>query len=279
MSAYEPKVMKHPSARKGKITEIKGLDATTGRPFTDYQGEPDQFPDVTAKDATTEAYYRSRGYLVPGEVPPPPAEYSEYPVMLVHPGYVAAVPDDFAIEKGDHGEIIRHKIPGSPEKFPPRQANDAAEEKAWGEKGYARSGHDDPDAIRTANASPYVPGRETAEYPKVVNGTVIDPNAPAGGPIEYPKWVGDKLVNSRAEELALTGGVLTAAPTEMCIICGEGISQSEPKGRGLHGAFHTSHMAGVVPSDGRQPLPETARERRKRGPNKPKPAAVTEAAE
>lgn len=298
--AYEPVVMKHPHARKGKITEIKGNDVVTGKPFTDSQGEPDIFPDVTVKDATTEAYYRSRGYIVPGEVPAPPAEYAEYPVMLVHPGHVAAVPVDWHIEKGDNGEIIRHRIEGKPEIFPPKQANSAQEEAALGKQGYARAGQDDPEAIRRSNASPYVPGRKTQEYPKLVDGVLEDPDAQQGGPIQYPKWIGDKLVNNRAEEEALTGKKADVVLDE-CIICGEVILQGQPAATGKNGMFHTAHLGAPAPAapkpaktapaatkapgpklgDGRAPLPTTARESRRsarlaaQAPKKPAKAKAT----
>lgn len=239
--AYEAKTLRHPHARKGKVTEIKGTDAVSGRPFTDYQGEPDVFPDVVVKDPNTEAYYRAQGYIVPGEVPTPPAEYAEYPVMLVHPDHVDAVPDDYAIEKAENGEIIRHKIPGSPEKFAPKQANTAAEEKALGKLGYARAGQDDPEAIRRSKASPHVPGRQTKEFPKMVEGKVVDPDAQQGGPIQYPKWVGDKLVNSRAEEEAITGKKVDAV-IDVCIICDEVILASEARAEGKNGPYHLAHM-------------------------------------
>lgn len=279
---YEPKLMKHPHARKGEIHEIKGKDAISGREFTDYQGDPDVFPDVTVKDPTTEAYYRSRGYLIPGEVPPPPAEYSEYPVMLVHPNHVDAVADDFTIEKAENGEIVRHRIPGSPEKFPPKAANSKSEEKKLGQEGYKRAGQDNPDAIRTAKANPHRPGRKTEEFPKIVDGRVYDPHADHGGPSEYPKWIGDKLVNNRAEEESLTGKKAEVTVVEECVICGEGIGPKEAKGTGLGGAFHMAHLQQEPPkatpkpkaaapapakgpklADGREPMAVTARQSRK----------------
>lgn len=240
--AYEPKVMKHPQSRKSVITELAGVDATSGKPFKDYQGTPDVFPDVTVKDEKTEEYYRARGYGVPGEVPPAPAEYAEYPVMLSHPEHVDAVPDDFLVEKGPNNEIIRHKVPGSPEKYPPRMALNADEETNWISKGYARVGHDNPDAIRTSHASPYDPNRKHAEYPKIVGTVVIDPNAPSGGPKQYPKYVGDRLVHSAAEEEAITGEK-PSAPLEGCIICGEEITEDDPAGSGPKGKYHLAHMA------------------------------------
>lgn len=238
---YEPKLMRHPHARKGKITQIKGVDAVSGRAFTDSQGEPDVFPDVTVKDPTNEAYYRAQGYIVPGEVPPPPAEYAEYPVMLVHPGHVEAVPETFDVEKTGDGQIIRHRVPGFPEKFPPMQANDASEEAKLAKKGYGRPGQDNPEAIRRSKASPHVAGRVAKEFPKMVDGHVEDPDAQLGGPIQYPKWVGDQLVNSRAEEEALTGKTVDPV-IDICIICDEIILGSEPRGEGKNGFYHMAHV-------------------------------------
>lgn len=209
---YEPKTLHHPQFRKGKITPIEGVDAGSGRPFKDYQGEPDTFPDVTVKDAETEAYYRSRGYLMHGESPTPPAAYSEYPVMLSHPDHKDAVPDDYVTELGEHNQIIRHLIKGTAEVLPPRSAANPAEEAIWASKGYVRVGSDNPDAIRTAAAAPYNPHAMHVEFPKLVDGQVIDPNAHVSGPLEYPKWIGDKLVNSRAEEEVHTGVVRPRTP-------------------------------------------------------------------
>lgn len=209
---YEAKTMHHPQFRKGKITPVEGIDASSGRPFKDFQGEPDVFPDVTVKDQQTEDYYRSRGYLMHGETPAPPADYSEYPVMLSHPDHQDAVADDYVTELGEHKQIIRHLIKGTPEVMPPRSAANPDEESAWGAKGYRRVGSDNPDAIRTAKASPFNPNAVHAEFPKVVAGKVIDPTAPVSGPQEYPKWIGDRLVNSRAEEMALAGAAPARPP-------------------------------------------------------------------
>lgn len=265
--AYEPRTMHHPHARKAKITPIEGVDPVSGKKFTDYQGEPDTFPDVTVKDPETEAYYRSRGYLFDGEVPAPPAEYAEYPVMLSHPDHVDAVPDDFIVEKTDGGEILKHRVPGKPEVLPARQANNPAEEKDLIAKGYRRAGADDAEAIRTAKASPYKAGRKKQEFPKMVAGKVVDPGAPIGGPVEYPKYVGDILVKTRGEEDALLAKAAAAAPakpeTPAPIAAQAKAAKARPeKPQPLPG-----------PADGRQPLKTTARESRKAAREKNKPAA------
>ena len=255
MTAYEPRVMRHPHARKGKITAIVGTDPVTGRPFRDSQGEPDMFPEVTVKDASTEAYYRSRGYLFDGEVPNPPAEYAEYPVMLVHSKHKEAVPDDYVVEKGEHNEIIRHKIPGNPEQFAPCSASNRAEELALEKKGYHRAGLDNPEAIRKAKASPYDPDQKTEEFPKMVDGQIEDPGAPTGGPVQYPMWVGDGVVNSRAEHEALLAkqGKPALAPLP------QKKAAQAPAKPPKAAAKPDGELA-----DGRKPLKETARQRRQR---------------
>src|ERR1700721_1708649 len=91
---YQPKTMHHPQYRKSVPQAIESVDASSGRPFKDYVGTPELFPPVTVETADQEALYRSKGYFMPSESPPPPPEWSEYPVMLVHPDHVDAVPDE-----------------------------------------------------------------------------------------------------------------------------------------------------------------------------------------
>jgi|SRR6202021_1892353 len=240
---YQPKTMHHPQYRKSVPQAIESVDASSGRPFKDYVGTPELFPPVTVETADQEALYRSKGYFMPSESPPPPPEWSEYPVMLVHPDHVDAVPDETVPIKTDQG-IVFNKIPGRPEKFPPRAANNPTEEKALEQNGYKRAGVADPDAVRTAHAAPFDPSAVTQEFPKWVNGTLIDPGAASrNGVQEYPKWVGDKIVNSAAEEAKLLG--LKPKVVEKCVICGDGIGDDDPAGEGPMGKYHLAHM---VPS-------------------------------
>jgi hypothetical protein len=231
MSDY-PKTMNHPNYRKGKMTKLSNGDT---------QGEPDMLPPVTVNNSDQEAACRRAGYLAAGEASPPPPEYSEYPVMLVHPDHADAIPPEHVPTKTDAGVTI-HIIPGTEEKFPPRAANNPAEEAEWGAKGYRRAGNPDPDAVRKAHSSPYNAGYKHEDFPKMVNGVVVDPNAPASGPIQYPKWVGDKIVYSVEEEEKLTGKRLRPV-TSPCVICGEDVTDDDPAGEGAMGKFHLAHMA------------------------------------
>lgn len=239
-----PKTMTHPNYVKGKVTEIRGVDANSGRPFVDYQGEPDMFPPVYVKNPDEEASCRARGYFLAGETPPPPPEWAEYPVMLVHPKHVDAIEPQHIPVKTDAGISITI-IPGTPEVLPPRQANSAEEERALEEKGYKRTGIADPDAVRTAHASPNAAGRKVQKYPMMgKDGKIIDPHAQTSGRQEYPKWIGDKIVNNPVEEEALTGERIPGAhPSEFCVICGDEIMDDDPAGEGPKGKYHLAHMA------------------------------------
>src|ERR1700734_2335482 len=133
---YEPKTMHHPHFRKGKIEEVRTKDAA-GKEVIDYNGDPGVFPPVVVKSPDEEAACRAMGYLFHGEAPPPPAEYSEYPVMLNHPGHGDAIEPEHIPVKTDAGISITI-IPGTPEKFPPRQANSPAHERELEKAGYKR---------------------------------------------------------------------------------------------------------------------------------------------
>lgn len=187
--------MTHPQAAKSVITKV---ESTYGRP--DYHGTPDRFPPVTVNNAMQEANHRAMGYIVQGEAPPPYV-YADYPKMLTHPKHVAAVLDEQIPQKDDvSGAINMILIKGKPEVLPPVQVNNPEEEAEWIEKGYELPGKADPDAIQTSISSPYVPGRVTQEFPKMVNGKVIDPNA-GNGFAKYPMWLGGTVVNNEREEL------------------------------------------------------------------------------
>lgn len=249
-----PKTLHHPHFRKGKITELKGKDAVSGKAFTDYQGEPDLFPDVVVNNPDQEAFYRAKGYLPHGEVPPAPIAYCEYPVMLSHPDHVDAVPDDFDIKKGPSGEVISTRIPGSPEKFPPVMAKDSADEDKWVKAGYKRIGNIDAAASERAKASPYDPDYKVSEYPKIVDGKIVDPHATMDHN-RYPMYVGNVLVNSAAEEVAARGEE-PILPAEKCIICGEPIVVADGGwGNGVAGPFHLHHINTATEESHEPPSP------------------------
>lgn len=202
------KHMVHPAHAKGTVTEVRGTDPTSGRSYVDYQGTPDRFPDVDVYSPDEEEQYRAKGYHAFGETPPGAAGHQEYPLMLTHVKCEAATPT-FAAKLNSAGQVIEPEIPGRPAKFPPLTVNSEDEEKAAIAKGYARPGKSDPAAVQASISSPYDPGRVTSEYPKMVNGKLVqDPAYDPSGRQEYPKWVGGengKIVNSRAEEEAITG--------------------------------------------------------------------------
>lgn len=245
-----PKVLHHPHFRKGVAKPIAGTEQKNQKGEVirqDFQGEPDLFPDVAVNNSDQEAFYRAKGYLVHGEAPPPPADYSEYPVMLSHPEHVEAVPDTTEIKKNaTTGQPETFRITGTPEKFPPVMAKDAAEEKKWVTKGYKRIGKADGEASQRAKASPFDPNYKLSEYPKFVDGVIVDPHATLDHN-RYPMWVGDVLVNSAEEERAARGIKADAPvlPAEKCVICGGPIIAADGGwGNGAAGPFHLAHLSG-----------------------------------
>lgn len=209
-----PKRMVHPSYKKADPKIVPGTEIYNSRgevKTAQYRGGPDMFPPVDVPNADQEAQYRAKGYLPYGETPMNVVPFKEYPLMLSHPDFEPTV-ETIVEERDGNGKLVRPAIPGRPAKFAPVQVNDADEEKTWTERGYERPGKSDPDAVQAAISAPYVPGRVASEYPKWVNGQMVeDPNKPAG-PQEYPKWItinghpdGGKVVKNRSEEIALVG--------------------------------------------------------------------------
>lgn len=272
-----PKLLHHPHFRKGKMTEVGGRDPVSGKPFTDYQGEPDLFPDVTVNNGDQEAFYRAKGYLPHGEAPPTPADYAEYPVMLSHPDHKDAIPDDFDIRKDANGQVVTTRIHGSPEAFAPVMVKDVTEENKWSEKGYKRLGKADGDASQRAKASPYDPDYKLEEYPKIVDGKIVDPHA-AVSHNRYPMFVGDKLVNNHAEELQARGIVEESVPAAVCIICGKDIGDEQKSQFGVAGPFHSFHLGAniVASADAATELP-ILEPMKKRGRPKREPPLVDKA--
>lgn len=176
MSDTYPKAMVHPQSRKSVIRVNETQDAI-GRTVKDYHGTADRFPPVTVMNETQEMVHRAMGYLESNEKPSASA-YVEFPMYLRHPAK------------------------------PSMLVNDQDELFAAEKEGYEMPGTPSAEAFERTHASPYVPGRVTQEWPKMVNGVEVDPNAPQAGPIQYPKWVGGpkgKSVNNAAEEAAFLG--------------------------------------------------------------------------
>jgi len=202
-----PKTMQHPSYKPAVVKEVPVTSSITGRTIKDYYGTPDRYPPVTVNNEDQEERHRAMGYIEYGEAPKPMIEFSEFPLMLTHPDHIPAVEQQvFATRDQNTGAVTTHTIAGSPAKLPAVTVRNATEEAEWKAKGYHRPGRADPDAVEAAKASPHVPGRVVEEFPKMVDGKVVDPRPNLHGFQEYPKWVNGVVVNSAAEELA-AGGV------------------------------------------------------------------------
>lgn len=219
-----PKTMVHPHFRKGTAAVVEGVDPNSGRKYKDYQGTADRLPPLFVENDQQEDRARAKGYLDHGEAPAAIAEGTEYPLMMVHPEHVDAVPDEKVPHSVDGGPVTFVTVPGKPERYPHRTVATAAEELAWRAKGYDRPGVCDPAAVEASIAMPYDPNRGDQEWPKYVQ-TGVDP---AGKPImtlmqdpaikpevkAYPMWIttgkdpntGDvigKAVDSLDEHIAL----------------------------------------------------------------------------
>jgi len=133
--------------------------------------------------------------------------YHAFPKMLVHPDHVPAVPDEIIAHKEEGRGITTHVVKGTKEKLGPVIVNDAAEEAAWQEKGYAEPVRSDPQAFERLHAVPYDPDSRVNGYPRWENGVLVnDPGVDTSGRQQYPKWVSGILVESAAEEVALLDG-------------------------------------------------------------------------
>jgi hypothetical protein len=203
-----PKAMVHPAHSKGIQGRPATMNKETGQFNADaIQGTPCRFPPIQAATKEEEDFYRAKGYLVDGEKAAAVVGYTEYPKMLVHPEHVDAVPDQLhAHKETSDGPTVMTVVKGVPEKFPHAIVNSREEETAWNIKGYEMPRLPDPQAVERSRANPYDPDRKISDYPKMVNGVLIqDPKINTSGIQEFPKWIGDKLVNSAEEEIELLG--------------------------------------------------------------------------
>lgn len=230
---YTPKALHHPHFHKGNRTKL---------PNGDWQGESDVFPPVTVNNPDQEGFYRAKGYLAHGEKPPVSAEYREYPLMLSHPEHVDAVPEQRIMFKGADGKPVEQIVPGTPERFPHAIVKSKADEQSWLAKGYRRLGKPDPDAAERAQASPFNPDFVPQEFPKMVDGKIVDPFNEVKFQ-EYPKWVGNVIVHNADEERVARETQPDLVKPEKCVICGNEIAATEPSGEGPLGKFHLSHVA------------------------------------
>lgn len=208
---YTPQIMHHPHYAPA----ICNRPPPAGKPFDpaihSNESRPARFPPVTVKTKEQEEEARAKGYLLPGEAPPHVEGYFEYPKMMQHPDHVPEVEPEHIPEKQEGGGIKVTVVPGKPAKFPHVFVNSKAEEDAWREKGYEIPTPPDPVAFSRAKAAPLPDGYAGNEWPKMVNGVLMqDPNSATDNSHEYPKWVNDPdrergadvLVNNRHEENA-----------------------------------------------------------------------------
>jgi hypothetical protein len=115
--------------------------------------------------------------------------FLEYPKILTHPKYEPArkIADEVYEEMPNPGQPFVPAQPAQwePEKYPPVTAKDAKDEERWRAKGYRAAGNSNPKAFSPAAVTPVGP---VSEWPKMVNGQLMqDPKIPVG-PIQYPKW-------------------------------------------------------------------------------------------
>jgi len=201
MSDY-PKTLYHPAFNPGKPAKpLSGQDLIDGK--EQEAGIPARFPPVTVKTQKDEDYHRAMGYMGQQESHVF-AAYSEYPKMMVHPDHVDAIPDEIDAKKEENGSITRIVKPGRPEVHPHAFVNSEEEEEAYRAKGYELPGVFDPKTAADLRVN-HIEGYEAEQYPALIDGNVVNPNAAAGGPDEYPKYVNGTIVNSYAEEMALKG--------------------------------------------------------------------------
>ncbi len=257
-SDYVAKTLRHPAYRKGVSKKL---------PNGDWQGEPDIFPPVTVNSPEQEAFHRAKGYLGPNERPASAVAYAEYPVMLYHPDFVEAVPTTIDIQIID-GKQHQVSVAGKPAVLPPQTAASESEELALNERGYRRVSKSDPDAVQRAKSVPFDPDFSPEEYPKMVDGVIVDPHNEVTFQ-KYPMCVGDQIVNNAAEERAARAKQKMPVALDKCVICGNDIQEGEKPGSGPLGKFHLSHV-----TQSYAPEPDTSAKRAEAG----KRAAETRAA-
>lgn len=168
MSSVYPKQMNHPNYRKGRVVAVPGTDSVSGRKFIDHQGSPDVFPPVSVNNEQQEALHRATGYIPVGEAVAA-GVYQRYPMWM---------------KKKEASDML---------------AEDPESEAELAKNGYAAPGDPDPQSAERAFASPHVPGQLVQEFPMMVDGRLVDPEAEAGAFQEFPKWHEGRLFDTKAE--------------------------------------------------------------------------------
>lgn len=202
MTNRYPLSMVHPQYRPAQSYKIeKHAGPATGSPVGGVGASPAWFPPVTVNNEIQEAHHRSMGYLEFGETPPM-VQLNEYPLLMVHPDCAEATPErTITTVDGNNNQTV-HVTQGAPGKLPPRQADNPQQEAEWAAKGYRRPGQYNPQAVQGAIASPYDPSKVYQEYPKIVDGKVVDLRPDPSAPQKYPMWLHDQAINTEAEHRA-----------------------------------------------------------------------------
>lgn len=132
--------------------------------------------------------------------------HQEYPLVMRHPAEKGAEITPIITPDPTRPGAFLTNYRSTPGQLPPVTVHTADQEAQYEAKGYKRSGNSDANAFQASFAAPYRPGAELSEWPKMVDGKLVQDPSLARGPVEYPKWVGpdDKrvLVQNEAEELA-----------------------------------------------------------------------------
>ena len=130
-------------------------------------------------------------------------DYQEYPKTLNHPDFKPAR----RIAEAVRGRNLSESEPEQWEaaRFPAVVVNTADDEEYYTAKGYKAAGNPDPQAFSKANASPYVAGSKHNEWPKMINGVLVqDPSLPTSSFQEHPKWLtsptGEQVLAETAEQ-------------------------------------------------------------------------------
>ena len=132
--------------------------------------------------------------------------HQEYPLVMVHPAMKAPEITPIITPDPTRPGAFLTNYRSTAGQLAPVTVYNADQEAQYEAKGYKRGGASDANAFQASFAAPYRPGAELSEWPKMIDGKLVQDPSIARGPVEYPKWVGpdDKrvLVQNEAEELA-----------------------------------------------------------------------------
>src|SRR3984957_18868557 len=117
--------------------------------------------------------------------------HQEYPLVMVHPAMQAPVITPVITPDPTRPGSFLTNYRSTPGQLAPVTVNNADQEAQYEAKGYKRGGISDANAFQASFAAPYRPGADGSEWPKMVDGKLVQDPSLAKGPQEYPKWMGD----------------------------------------------------------------------------------------